>query len=242
MARQSRSWPGRERRIGAPAAKVSSGDDHSPVLVIGLGRFGAALAEELESMGHEVLGVDADAGVVQSYTTNLTHVVQADTTNAAVLAQLGAADFPMAVVGIGGDIEASILTTAALSDLGITNIWAKAITMAHGRILERVGAHHVVFPEHEMGERVAHLVTGRMLDYIELDEGFALVETTPPAEMVGRTLGDVGVRARYGVTVVCIKPKGLPFTYATPDTKVEAEDILLVAGEDDVAQRFADRT
>lgn len=122
-----------------------------------------------------VLGVDVDAGVVQTYSTSLTRVVQADTTNAAVLAQIGAADFPMAVVGIGGDIEASILTTAALSDMGITCIWAKAITMAHGRILERVGADHVVFPEHEMGERVAHLVTGRMLDYIELDEGFALV-------------------------------------------------------------------
>jgi trk system potassium uptake protein len=209
------------------------------VLVIGLGRFGMALADALVDLGHEVMGIDADAAIVQDASDHLTHAVQADATNKRALEQLGARDFPIAVVGIGGDIEASILTTAALEDLGIGLIWAKAITEAHGRILERVGAHHVVFPEHDMGQRVAHLVTGRMMDYIELDAGFALVETRPPADVCGKTLGEAGIRQRYGVTVVCIKPEGEPFTYATPDTVIREGDVLLVAGENRQAERFA---
>src|SRR5512135_478514 len=130
--------------------------------------------------------------------------------------QLGAHEFDRAVVGIGNDIESSILTVAVLVDLGIRQIWAKAISRAHGRILGRVGAHHVVHPEREMGERVAHMVTGRMVDYIEFDDGFALVETRPPAELVGRTLGEAGVRRRYGVTVVCVKRRGEERASPTP--------------------------
>jgi trk system potassium uptake protein len=220
-----------------PKARVTG-----EIAVIGLGRFGSALARTLMSMGHEVLGIDSDLAVVQEHASDLTHVSQADSTNIGALRQLGVGDFGTAVVGIGGDVEASVLTAAALVDLEVADIWAKAITESHGRILERVGAHHVVFPEHEMGERVAHLVTGRMIDYIELDESFALVETRPPPEMVGKTLGEAGVRARYGVTVVCIQPEGRPFTYATADTVVQAGDILLVAGENRQAERFADLT
>lgn len=210
------------------------------ILVVGLGRFGRALAETLVSLGHEVLGVDRDHRAVQEAASALTHVVEADSTDSESLRQLGAADFGHAIVAIGSDLEASILTTAALSDLGIPDIWSKAVTDSHGQILERVGAHHVVFPEHEMGERVAHLVTGRMLDFIELDENFALAETRAPEEMIGRTLGEVGVRRRYGVTVVCIKHRGGNFTYATADTAVEKGDILLVAGETAQAERFSE--
>lgn len=213
----------------------------SEVIVIGLGRFGSALADTLVELGHQVLGVDADPNIVQDALGRLAHAVQMDSTNLRALEQLGAKDFQVAVVAIGTDIEASILTTAALADLGIPRIWAKAVTEAHGRILERVGAHHVVFPEHDMGQRVAHLVTGRMMDYIEIDEGFALVETTPPAHVVGKTLGEAGIRATYGVTVVCIKPLGQSFTYATPDTVMAAEDILLVAGEKRHAEDFANK-
>jgi trk system potassium uptake protein TrkA len=214
----------------------------SEVIVIGLGRFGSALADALVELGHDVLGVDADAGIVQDAVGRLSHAVQLDSTNQRALEQLGARDFQVAVVAIGSDIEASILTTAALADMGIPRIWAKAITDSHGRILERVGAHHVVFPEHDMGQRVAHLVTGRMMDYIELDEGFALVETMPPAHVVGKTLAEAGIRAKYGVTVVCIKPAGQAFTYATPETVMAAGDILLVAGEKRHAEDFANKT
>jgi trk system potassium uptake protein len=228
----------RPDREGSPLPRKA--EFGGEIVVIGLGRFGSALARTLMNLGHEVLGVDADAEIVQDHAADLTHVAQADSTSVTTLRQLGVGDFGTAVVGIGGDIEASILTAAALVDLGVENIWAKAITEPHGRILERVGTHHVVFPEHEMGERVAHLVTGRMLDYIELDANFALVETSPPTDMVGKTLGESGVRAKYGVTVVCIKPEGQPFTYATADTVVAANDILLVAGENKHAERFAD--
>lgn len=212
------------------------------VLVIGLGRFGSALGQTLEHLDYEVLGVDTDAGVVQEHSGSLTHVVEADSTSLAALRQLGAGDFKCAVVCIGGDIEASILTTAALTDLRIPNIWAKAITESHGRILRRVGAHAVVFPEHDMGVRVAHMVTGRMIDYIELDSGFALVETLAPTEAHGKTLMEAGLRAKHDVTVVCIKPSGMPFTYATPDTLISDGDILLVAGETKQVERFANLT
>lgn len=207
--------------------------------MIGLGRFGAALATSLVALGHEVLGVDTDPAIVQRYSSLLTQTMEADCTDPEVLRQIGAAEFPCAVVGIGNGIEASVLTVAALADLDIGNIWAKAITEPHARILERVGAHHVISPEKEMGERVAHLVTGRMIDYLELDPGFALVETTAPAELVDRSLTEVLFRSRYGVTVVCIKPAGGTFTYATPDTKIGEGDLLLVAGEAARAEAFA---
>lgn len=210
-----------------------------PVLVVGLGRFGGALAEALVGLGHEVLAVDADPRRVQHFAGKLTSVVEVNSTSEEALRQVGAADFRRAVVAIGADIQASILTTAVLVDLGIEHIWAKAMTVAHGRILERVGATRVVFPEHDMGERVAHMVTGRMVDYIELDDTFALVETVAPADLIGRTLGEAKVRSRHGVTVVCIKPPGGHFTYATADTEVPAGALLVVAGECDRAERFA---
>jgi trk system potassium uptake protein len=209
------------------------------VLVVGLGRFGTALATTLVELGHEVLGVDADAENVQRNADLLTHVVEADATDEDVMRQLGAGEFGRAVVGIGTDLEASILTTSVLAGLEVPDIWAKAITVPHGRILERVGAHHVVFPEHDMGRRVAHLVTGRMLEFVALDEGFALVKLKPPKQVVGRSLGDAQVRSRYGVTVVCIKPVGGSFTYATQETVPGPDDVLVVAGETDRVEGFA---
>jgi trk system potassium uptake protein TrkA len=212
------------------------------VLVVGLGRFGSALAETLVELGHEVLGVDVDPRSVQKLAPTLTHVVEADMTDPEVCAQIGAGDFKVAVVGIGNDVEASILTTSVLADMGVESIWAKAITRRHGEILQRVGAHHVTYPEHDAGHQVAHLVTGRMLGYIEVDPGFALVETKAPREIVGSTLADAQLRAKYNVTVVCVKPEGEPFTYATADTCVGPGDLLLVAGATDCVERFADAT
>lgn len=212
---------------------------HGQVMVIGLGRFGRTLAETLGELGHEVLGVDASAAAVQSCATGLTHVVQADATDVEALRQVGAEDFPKAVVAIGTDIQASILVTYALVDLGIPKIWAKAISTEHGAILDRVGAHRVVFPERDMGVRVAHTMVGRTIDYIELDERFVLVETTVPREMVGKTLLEAGVRSRYNVTVVCVKRPGGRFTYATPETVVHDGDFVVVAGDYAKAAAFA---
>ncbi|MGC1164668.1 MAG: TrkA family potassium uptake protein [Solirubrobacterales bacterium] len=211
----------------------------SGILVLGLGRFGGAIAETLTDLGHEVLAVDQNHDTVQRFAGSLTHVVEADTTSEAALRQVGADQFDCAVVAIGSHIEASILTTSVLADLGLSTIWAKAVTRAHSRILSRVGATRVVLPEHDMGARVAHLVAGRALNYIEFEDGFALVETTTPAEYVGKTLAEAGIRAEHGVTVVSIKRRGEDFSYATPETTIGAGDLLIVAGKTKLAERFA---
>ena len=209
-------------------------------LVVGLGRFGSGLAGTLVGMGHEVLGVDADPKQVQALSGLLTHVVEADSTSAEAMRQLGAEDFATAVVAIGTDIEASILTTAVLTDLGVPKIVAKAVTEPHGRILERVGAHRVVFPERDMGIRVGHSLAGSILDYFQLDPGCALVETAAPRQLDAKTLAAAEDRRRYGITVVCVKPSGGSFTYATPDTVVNEGDILVVAGETRHAESFGE--
>ncbi|HSJ74514.1 MAG TPA: TrkA family potassium uptake protein [Miltoncostaeaceae bacterium] len=208
-------------------------------LVIGLGRFGRALAGTLTRLGHEVLGVDASPRVVQACSTDMTHVVQADATDLEALRQIGAGDFGRAAVAIGTDMQASILATYALVDLGVPRIWAKAVTAQHGAILERVGATRVVFPEREMGERVAHTMVGRTIDYVELDEDFVLIETTAPRALSGETLKDAGLRKRYGVTVVAVKTPGDAFTYATPETVVQQGDLMVVAGRREKAEAFA---
>lgn len=210
------------------------------VVVIGLGRFGSAVAETLIDMGYEVLGIDANEQIVQEHADTLTHVVQADTTSPKALKQVGAADAATAIVCIGTGVEASVLTTTALVDLGIRNVWAKAITSAHGRILQRVGAHHVVYPEAEMGARVAHLVTGDVLEYVSLDEDFVIAELTAPRELSGVPLGESGLRDEYKVTVVCVKKAGRQFTYADRETVLEPSDLIVVAGHRDDVNRFAD--
>lgn len=211
------------------------------IMVIGLGRFGSALANTLVGMGYEVLGVDFEEEIVQEHAGTLTHVVQADTTSERVLRQIGAADVITAVVCIGTDVESSVLTTSALVDLGVPNVWAKAITTAHGRILERVGAHHVVFPEAEMGSRVAHLVTGQALEYLPLDENFVIAEMTAPRELVGVALGNSNLRANYKVTVVCVKPQGEQFTYADRETVLSPSDLIVIAGHRADVDRFTER-
>jgi trk system potassium uptake protein TrkA len=221
-------------------------NDRSPcasrVVVLGLGRFGASLALELVRRGSEVLGLDSDPVLVQRYADDLTHAAVADTTDVEALRQLDVPDFRRAVVGIGTDREASILTTAVLVDLGIPHIWAKATSRQHGRILERIGAHHVVLPEFDMGERVAHLVTGRMIDYIEFDDDFAMVKTAAPREILDRPLSASGVRARHGITVVAVKRPGGEFSYATPDTVVHRDDVLIVSGRINQVEAFANLT
>lgn len=211
-------------------------------MVLGLGRFGTSLAFELVRRGSDVLGIDSDPVLVQRYADELTHTAVADTTDPEALRQLDVPDFRRAVVGIGTDLEASILTTAVLVDFGIEHIWAKATSRQHGRILERIGAHHVVLPEHEMGERVAHLVTGRMIDYIRFEDDFAMVKTLAPHDIVDKTLRESGVRSRYQITVVGIKRRGQEFTYATQDTVVRAGDLLIVSGRINAVEAFANRT
>ncbi len=209
------------------------------VAVIGLGRFGKSLALELVSEGAEVLGIDADDSVVQALSGRLTHVVGADSTQEEALRQLSVQDFKKVVVGIGTDVEASILTTSVLVDLGVGDIWAKAISHSHGRILAKVGAHHVVRPEHDMGTRVAHLIRGRMLDYIEFDDGYAMAKTKAPSWMWDLSLGQSEARRKYSITVVAIKRQGQDFTYATAETVVEPGDVFIVSGTKPDVEAFS---
>lgn len=211
----------------------------SGALVIGLGRFGAALALTLEEHGTHVLAMDTREDLVQEYAGRLTHVVQADATQPDALEQLGAHDFSVAVVGVGTSLEASVLIAANLVDLDGPVIWAKAVSTAHGKILRRIGAHHVVFPEKDAGQRVAHLVSGRLIDFIEFDDGFAIVKMRPPREIQGLTLDASNIRTKYQVTVVGVKSPGLEFTYATPETVVAAHDLLIVSGHTDRIEAFA---
>jgi len=213
--------------------------ERDDVLLIGLGRFGQALAQTLSTLGHEVLAVDVDARACQASSQHLAHVVQADATSADALRQIGAQQFRTAVVAIGNDVQASILATYALVDLGIPRIWAKAITSQHGAILQRVGAHRVVFPERDMGVRVAHTMVGRTIDYVELDEEFVLIETTVPRELAGKQIGQSTVRSRYGVSILCLKRPGGKFTYATQDTVMNLGDLVVVFGRTRDAEDFA---
>ncbi|MCZ8321823.1 MAG: potassium channel family protein [Novosphingobium sp.] len=209
------------------------------VAVIGLGRFGAAVAEALLKSGHDVLAIDSDEKLVQLMADEMPHVLQADTTDPDALRQIGLADFQRVVVGIGSDVEASVLTVMGLTDLGIPQIWAKAVHRTHGRILERVGAHHVVYPEERMGRQVARLVTGKMIDAIEFDEDFSIIKTRAPKVLVGSLVGIIDTIKTYGVAIIGVKPKNGPFRHIIEDTIIQADDLLVVAGCNDSCETFA---
>lgn len=214
--------------------------DADSVLVIGLGRFGSALATTLDSLDRRVLGVERDPDLIRTWSGRIP-LVEADATNPEALEQLGARDFRTVVVGVGTALEASVLITGNLVDLGVSQIWTKAISAEHGRILKRIGAHHVVYPEYDAGQRVAHLVSGKMLDYIEMEDGFTIVKMKPPKELHGFTVGQAQVRKRYGVTILGVKAPNAPFQYALDETRIDAEDVLIVSGDSSLLERFAAR-
>ncbi len=216
-----------------------SAKHRDPVVVVGLGRFGGSVARSLERMGHEVLGIDYCPERVQEYANDLTQVIEADGTDSEVLKKVGAADFRSAVVGIGNDLEASVLSVLALSDLVVPNIWAKAVNERHGRILERTGAHHVVFPEARMGERVAHLLNEKLLDFISFGDEFAIAKLKAPEPIVGLPLVTSQCRKRYDVTVIGVKRAGEDFIHAVPDTLIFPEDELVVSGRIEKIEGFA---
>jgi trk system potassium uptake protein TrkA len=223
----------------ADKKKIAKIAADAPVLVIGLGRFGASTAEQLAKLDRDVLAVDEDMTLVQEWADKVTHAVQADARSIDALRQLGAQDFAVAVVAVGSTIEASVLITANLVDLGIPQIWAKAISHSHGTILSRIGAHHVIYPEAEAGDRVAHLLSGRMMDYIQFDDDFAIVKLRAPKPLLGVTLATAQVRKKFGITVLGVKAPGLEFTYATPDTVISADDVIIASGNIAALETFA---
>ncbi|WP_435300655.1 potassium channel family protein [Timonella sp. A28] len=210
------------------------------VLVIGLGRFGSAIALTLDRLGQEVLAVEQNPQLVAQYSDRLP-IVEADAANPDALEQLGVRDFSIVVVGVGTHIESSVLITGNLVDVGTPQIWAKAISAEHGRILQRIGAHHVVFPEFDAGNRVAHLVSGKLMDYIEVEDGFTIVKMRPPRETQGFTVGQSRVREKYGVTIIGVKSPGMDFVYADDNTRISANDLIVVSGHSELLERFAAR-
>lgn len=217
------------------------GSSKDPVLIVGLGRFGLSLARELTAVGTPVFAVDSNMEAVQHASFTVPNVMQANCTDVDALRQIGAQDFTRAVVAIGSEIEASILAVSLLSDLGIPDIWAKASTTQHARILQRVGATHVVQPEKDTGERVAHQIAHRLMDYVEIDPQWVLARVKPPQDLVGVPLGGTKVRKQRGVTVVAVKPAGSAgFTYCDSATVLNYGDDIMIMGAPHDVDRFTD--
>jgi trk system potassium uptake protein TrkA len=202
----------------------------APVLVIGLGRFGSAAASKLEQLGREVLVIDSDPLLVQRWADKVTHAVQADARDLDALKQVGGGGFSVAIVAVGSSLEGSVVITANLVDLGIPQIWAKAMSPSHGTILERIGAHHVIYAEAEAGDRLAHLVSGQVFDFIEFDEELSVAKLRPPLVAQGAPIAGLGLRRKYGITIVGVRAPDQVFVYASSDTVVGPDDFIVVAG------------
>lgn len=211
----------------------------SQYAVIGLGRFGASLAMELIQLGYEVLGIDKDEEAVDEMSNQLTHVVVADSTDEEVIRSLGLRNFDCVVVAIGDDIQSSILTTILLKDVGAKNVVAKALSELHGKVLQKIGVDRVIFPERDMGVRVAHqLVSPNLLDYIELSKEYTIAELAVPSCLNGKSLKDLDPRARYGCSVVAINKKHGVIIAPTAEDRVEEKDVLVLIGTKQQIESF----
>lgn len=212
-----------------------------PIAVIGLGRFGTALALHLSDAGYEVLAVDSQPDVVQRLSGRLSQVVCADATDADALRDVGVADFMRAVVAIGDDREASILSTSILSEFGVDDIWAKALNDQHAAILRRVGAHHVILPEQDMGIRLAHLLSGGILDYFEVDQDYVVGRVRPPRTVIGERVRDVNFVKKFNVSLAAVKIEFTDsFAHPDPETVLTYGTELLVCGAPDDIEAFAE--
>lgn len=204
------------------------------VLVIGLGRFGTAAARELMALGHEVLAVDDSEEKVNEIAPDVTHAVELDASDEQALRDAGAGDFEHAIVAISSNTEASIFATMALKNLGVRNVVAKAATNLHGKILERVGASRVVYPEREMGQRVAHSFSiPNVLDYLDIAPRFGIVLASPPESFVGRTFRDLDLPNRLSLTPIAVRRGNNVTVNPHLDDAVAAGDQLILIGADD---------
>lgn len=207
--------------------------------VIGLGRFGGSICRELSMEGMEVLAIDNDEDKVNEYKNIASHAVIADSTDEVSLKELGIKNIDHVIVAIGDNIQASILTTVILTDLGIKKITVKAQNDYHEKILNKIGADHVVHPERDMGKRIAHnIISNNILDYLELSDDHSIVEVKAGNKMVGKTLIDLDIRANYGCNVVAIKQgKEINVSPSAEDVLKEG-DVLIVIGADKDISRF----
>jgi trk system potassium uptake protein TrkA len=203
------------------------------------------MALTLTELGHDVIGVDGDESRVQQLADMITHALQIDATDEKALRSAGIHEVQVAVVSIGENIESSLLVVMQLRELGIETIVAKAVTPLHGRILEKLGVSRVIFPEREMAIRIAHsLVMPNVIDYIELSRDFSIVEVPAPDAFVGRTLKQLELRQRLGLTLIAIKRKaddtGAVVTNIAPaaDETIRSGDILALLGSNERLSRL----
>ncbi len=210
--------------------------------VIGLGRFGTSVARTLAGMGYDVLAIDQREERVQDIMEHVTHAVQVDAVDEHALKSLGIRNFDVVIVAIGQDVQASILTTVLLKEMGVRRVVAKANTELHGKVLARVGADKVVFPERDMGVRVARaLVSQNILDQIELSPDYSIVELIAPPEFVGKTLQESAIRTRFGVTVLAIRRDRDIIISPGPAQIVKEGDVLVVVGRNDRLEKLEAR-
>ncbi len=207
--------------------------------VLGLGRFGTSVANALADMGFDVLAVDSKEEHISQLSESVTHAITGDVTNESLLHSIGIRNFDVAIVAIGDDIQNSILTTILLKEAGVPYIVSKAQNDLHARVLEKVGADRVVFPEKDMGIRVAHnLSKTNVLDFIELSKDDSIMEIIPPAKWIGKSLKDAQVREKYGISIIAIK-KGENIQVAPKaDYVIEKGNLLVVIGTNHDIQRF----
>ncbi|MBN2982725.1 potassium channel family protein [Cohnella algarum] len=207
--------------------------------IIGLGRFGSSVAKFLSEMGYEVLAIDENEELVQDVAHIVTHAVSADSTDEEAVRALGIRNFDVVVVAIGQDIQASILTTLILKDLGVKQIIVKAQNELHGKVLSKIGADKVIFPERDMGLRVAHhLVSPNILEHIELSNDYSIVEMKVPSQIVGRNLKQLDIRVKYNCNVLAVKRDGEMNITPHPDESLNSEDVLVIVGRNDQLNRL----
>ena len=198
------------------------------VLVVGLGRFGSSVATTLDTMGQDVLAVDKDGELVNRWSSQIP-TVQADMTDVMALEQINASDFDTAVVAIGDSVEASVITAGNLLDAGISDIWAKSVSKEHARILQRIGARHIINAETD---------AGNYLDYIELEGAYSVVKIHTPPHVVGYSIEDARVHERFGITVVGVKSPGKEFEYGSKELIMHRNDELIIMGKQDQIDKF----
>lgn len=202
--------------------------------VIGVGRFGSSLARTLHKMGYEVLAIDNDEHEIEAIMHDVTHAVQVDALDVDAMKALGIRNFDVVIVGIGNDLQASILVTVQLKELGVKCVVAKAMNDLHGKVLEKVGADKVVYPERDMGVRVAHhLVSANVIDQINLSSEYSIVELQAPKKVVGLSLGEADLRARFGVVVLAIRRGKEIIVSPGASDVIQGGDILVVLGNND---------
>jgi trk system potassium uptake protein TrkA len=211
------------------------------VLVIGLGRFGSAVARELERLGHEVLAIDAREQAVNEIAPDVTHALQMDASDEAALRDAGAQHFQTGIVAISSAAEPSIFATMVLKRLGVPNVIAKAADQLHGEILSRVGADRVVLPEHETGMRLAHSFSvPNVIDYLDVGPSFGIEKVRPPASFVGKTLGDLDLKNRMGVTPIALRRGQNVTINPTREERIADGDELILIGRDDQLEGLRD--